>query len=340
MSYQIQPADKKSRFFENRRAKISFYILSFLFVLSLFSDFIANDKPLLVKYNGTLYFPIIADYYETEFGGDFETFTDYKDEFIINNIEKNGFILMPPIEYSFNTINYYLESPAPAPPSSENILGTDDQGRDIFARLLYGMRVSFLFGIFLTLFSSIIGVAVGGISGYFGGNLDIFTQRFVEIWSSLPFLFILIILSDFITPDFWWLLLIMLLFFWTNLVGLVRAEFLKVRNFEFVMSAKALGGRDFYIIFRHILPNAIVSTITYLPFIFVASIVSLTSLDFLGFGLSVESASLGEILSQAKNNLNAPWIGLSIMVVLSLILTLSVFVGEGIRDAFDPRKNL
>jgi microcin C transport system permease protein len=339
MKYQIQQV-KFFKFLENRRAKISFFALSFIFLVSLFSDFIANDKPLLVKYQNEFYFPIFFDYYETQFGGDFKTFTDYKDEYIIHKIEKDGFILMPPIEYSFDSINYYLESPAPTAPNSDNILGTDDQGRDIFARLLYGLRISFLFGIFLTLFSSVIGIIIGSLSGYFGGNFDIFTQRFIEIWSSLPFLFILIILSDFITPDFWWLLLIMLLFFWTNLVGLVRAEFLRVRNFEFVMSAKALGGTDFYIIFKHILPNAIVSTLTYLPFIFVASIVSLTSLDFLGFGLSVESASLGEILSQAKNNLNAPWIGISIFLVLSIILTLAVFIGEGVRDAFDPRKNL
>jgi microcin C transport system permease protein len=308
-----------------------------IFLLSIFSEFIANDKPIFIYYNSKTYFPILKDYYETEFGGDFETLTDYRDIYISDKIERNGFIVWTPIKYSFNSINYELPSPAPSPPSWENILGTDDQGRDIFARILYGLRISILFGFVLTIFTTILAVIIGGIQGYYGGKIDLIGQRFTEIWASLPILFLIIVLSEFITPNFWWLLAIMLLFSWIPVASLIRAEFLKVRNFEFISASKIMGASDFRIIFYHMLPNGFVSTLTYLPFILVSSIVTLTSLDFLGFGLPIGSASLGEILSQAKNNFNAPWIGISIFVTLSTLLVSLVLIGEGVRDAIDSR---
>jgi microcin C transport system permease protein len=326
------------RFRENRRATISLYLFLTIFLLSLFSNFIANEKPLAVIYKEKFYFPIFFDYYETEFGGDFETFTDYKDIYISDKILEEGEIFWTPVRFSYNTINYELESPAPSPPSEENILGTDDQGRDILSRILYGLRISIIFGISLTVLSTVLAIFIGGIQGYYGGNIDLFGQRFVEIWAGLPLLFLIIILSEFITPNFWTLLGVMLLFSWIPISSLVRTEFLRVRNFEFVIASKVLGASDFWIIRKHMIPNGIVATVTYLPFILVSSIVTLTSLDFLGFGLSVESASLGEILSQAKNNLHAPWIGITIFVTLSTLLTSLVFIGEGIRDGFDTKK--
>jgi microcin C transport system permease protein len=326
------------KFKSNRGAYFSLYIFLTLFTLSLFSEFIANDKPIIVSYKDQLFFPIFEKTYETQFGGDFETETDFKDIYISDKIEANGWIIWTPVRFSYNTINYELAVPAPAPPSTENILGTDDQGRDLFARLLYGLRISILFGLLLTLFSVVFAVIIGGVQGYYGGKVDLFGQRLIEIWSGLPTLFLIIILSHFVTPNFWWLLLISLLFSWIGLSSLIRAEFLRIRNFEYIQASKVLGASDWYIIFRHMLPNGFVSTLTYIPFTIVGAIVMLTSLDFLGFGLSVESASLGEILSQAKNNLNAPWIGISIFTLLSVTLISLVFIGEGVRDATDSRR--
>jgi len=328
----------RKRFKRNKGALISLYLFSILFLLSLFAEFIANDKPIAVSYKESLYFPIFESTYETQFGGDFETETDFKDLYISDKIEANGWILWTPVRYSYNTINYELTTPAPAPPSKDNILGTDDQGRDLFARLLYGLRTSILFGLLLTAFSVLFAVIIGGFQGYYGGKVDLFGQRLIEIWSGLPTLFLIIILSHFVTPNFWWLLFISLLFSWIGLSSLIRAEFLRIRNFEYIQASKVLGASDSYIIFRHMLPNGFVSTLTYIPFTVVGAIVMLTSLDFLGFGLPVESPSLGEILSQAKNNLNAPWIGISIFTVLSVTLISLVFIGEGVRDALDSRR--
>ena len=321
----------------NRRGLWSLWLFLFLFLLSLTAEFLANDKPLLVYFDGSFYVPIVRSYAETTFGGEFETEAEYRDPYVRDLIAAKGWALWPPIRYSFDTINYDLQVPAPSPPSSDNWLGTDDQGRDVVARLIYGFRISVLFGLCLTVFSSMVGVAAGAVQGYYGGWLDLLGQRFIEIWSGLPVLFLLIILSSIVTPNFWWLLGIMLLFSWMSLVDLVRAEFLRGRNLEYVRAAKALGLSDPVIMFRHVLPNAMVATITFLPFILNASITTLTSLDFLGFGLPPGSPSLGELLAQGKNNLHAPWIGISTFIVLSTMLTLLVFIGEAARDAFDPR---
>lgn len=313
-------------------------IFIFLFVISLCAELIANDKPIIVRYCEKWYFPIFKNYSELEFGGEFDINTDYRDPYIIKKINDSGWLLMPPIHFSYNTINYSLSSPAPSPPSHENILGTDDAGRDIAARLIYGFRISVLFGFILTIICSLIGIFFGALQGYYGGKLDIFMQRGIEIWSGMPALFILIILSSLIEPGFWWLLAINILFGWTTLVRMVRAEFLRARNFEYVLAAQAMGIRASRIVFVHILPAAIGSALSQFPFILAGSIIVLTSLDFLGFGLPVGSASLGEMLSQAKSNLQAPWIGFSVFFVLALSLTLLVFSGEAVRDAFDPRR--
>jgi len=326
-----------TKFKQNRRAYISLWLFGIIFTLSIFSEFIANDKPIVVIYNSEIYFPIFNNYYETEFGGDFETYTDYRDIYISDKIKKRGFIIWTPVKYSFDSINYELSSPAPSPPTFENILGTDDKGRDIFARILYGLRISILFGLTLTFFTILIAIFIGGIQGYYAGKTDLFGQRFIEIWSGMPILFIIIILSEFITPNFWLLLGIMLLFSWIPIASLIRAEFLKVRNFEYVQASKVMGASDFRIIIKHLLPNGFVATLTYLPFIVVSSIITLTSLDFLGFGLPIETASLGEMLSQAKNNLHAPWIGVTIFLTLSTLLVSLIFIGEGIRDMTDSK---
>ena len=310
-----------------------------LFVLSLFSELIANDKPLILKYNSQYYFPIFQTYNETEFGGDFPTPTDYRDEFIRENIEKNGWMLMPLIPFSFNTVDYDLNVPTPAAPSKMHWLGTDDEGRDIVARMLYGLRLSIAFAVLLTLISSVVGVFAGAVQGYFGGKIDIILQRFLEIWDSLPQLFILIIVASIFIPTFWSLLVILLLFSWTSLTGLVRAEVMRTRNFEFVRAAEALGASNFRIIYHHILPNALVATITFVPFLISEAIVALTALDFLGLGLPHEYPSLGDLVRQGKDNLQAPWIGISIFVLLSSLLTMLIFIGEGVRDAFDSRRN-
>jgi len=323
----------------NGRGFWSLWIFLALFGLSLLAELIANDRPLVVSYKDQLYFPVIQDVPETEFGGFLPTAADYRDDFIRSEIENHGWLIWPPVPFSYDTINYDLEVPSPAPPSAENWLGTDDQGRDVMARVIYGFRISVLFGLTLTFFSCLIGVAVGAIQGFYGGKIDLFGQRFIEIWSGLPALYLLIILSSVVQPDFWWLLGIMLLFSWMGLVDVVRAEFLRARNFEYVKAARALGLGNRTIMSRHILPNAMVATLTFIPFILTGAITGLTSLDFLGFGLPAGSPSLGELIAQGKENLHAPWLGISAFVSLALMLTLLVFTGEAVRDAFDPRKN-
>ena len=327
-----------NNFKSNKRGVISSYIFLSLFLISLFANFIANDKPIFVKFNDNYYFPIFEKIPEIFYGGEFETEADYKDPYVIDLIKSDGFLIMPLIEYSYDTINYDLKLPSPSPPTLENILGTDDQGRDVLARLIYGFRISVFFGIVLTFFSTIIGIIIGGLQGYFGGRIDLFGQRFIEIWSGLPVLYLLIIIASFVQPSFWVLLSIMLLFSWMSLEGVVRAEFLRARNFEYVKAAKALGLGNTMIMIKHVLPNAMVATLTLLPFILSGSIATLTSLDFLGFGLPPGSPSLGEMVAQGKANLQAPWLGLSAFITLSLQLSLLVFIGEAVRDAFDPRK--
>ncbi len=325
-------------FRDNRRGFWSLWIFLLLFILSLLGELIANDKPLVVSYQDRLYFPVFKIYSDKEFGGFLPTEADYRDTFIREEIEANGWILWPLIPYHYNTINRNLDVPAPAPPSAENWLGTDDQARDVTARLIYGFRISVLFGLVLTFASSIIGVIVGAFQGFYGGRIDLYGQRFIEIWSGLPVLYLLIILSSFVQPNFWWLLGIMLLFSWMALVDVVRAEFLRARNFEYVRAARAMGASNRLIMFRHMLPNAMVATLTFMPFILTGAITTLTSLDFLGFGLPIGSPSLGELIAQAKSNLHAPWLGISVFITLSLMLTLLIFIGEAVRDAFDPRK--
>lgn len=337
---KLSPLNKRrlQNFKSNKRGFYSFWIFSFLFIVSIFADFIANDKPLLIKFDQEYYCPIINEYPETIFGGDFETEADYRDPYVIKLIEDKGWIIMPLIPYTYNTIIRDLDVPAPAPPSKKNWLGTDDQARDVLARLIYGFRISILFGFTLTFFSMIIGVSAGAIQGYFGGKIDLFFQRFMEIWSAIPTLYVLIILASIVQPNFWWLLMILLFFSWMGYVGVVRAEFLRARNLDYVRAAKALGVSNYTIMFRHLLPNATVATITFLPFSLSASVTALSGLDFLGFGLPPGSASLGEMVNQGRNNLHAPWLGLTSFFTLGLMLGLLVFVGEAIRDSLDPRK--
>ena len=325
-------------FKQNGRSLWSFWIFFIIFFLSLFAELIANDKPILVEYNNQYYMPIFNFYPETFFGGEFETEADYRDDFVIELIEKNGWMFWPPIHFSYDTINLDLPVPAPAPPNQINWLGSDDQGRDVLARLIYGFRISVLFGLTLTGVSALLGITIGAIQGFYGGLIDLIGQRFIEIWAGMPVLYLLIIMASIITPNFWWLLGLMLLFSWMGFVGVVRAEFLKARNLSFVTAARSLGVSDLKIILRHVLPNAMVATITFMPFTLAGSITTLTALDFLGFGLPIGSPSLGELLNQGKANLQAPWLGLSGFFVISLLLCLLVFIGEGVRDAFDPRK--
>jgi microcin C transport system permease protein len=322
----------------NRRGYWALWIFLALFAVSLLAEVIANDRPLVIRYDGALYFPVLKAYPETTFGGAFPTETVYRDAAVIAMIREKGWLVWPPIPFRHDTINYDLPVPAPAPPSAVNWLGTDDQGRDLVARLIYGFRISVLFGLILTLASSVIGIAAGAVQGYFGGTVDLVFQRLIEIWSGMPRLYLLIILAAIVEPNFWWLLGLLLLFEWMALVGVVRAEFLRARNFDYVRAARALGVRDRVIMVRHVLPNAMVATLTFLPFILNGSITTLTSLDFLGFGLPPGSASLGEILAQGKANLQAPWLGLTGFLVLAVMLTLLVFIGEAVRDALDPRK--
>ncbi len=325
-------------FKSNKRGWYSFLIFTFLFLVSIFADFIANEKPLFIKYQNQIYLPIINEYAETTFGGEFETEADYRDPFVKDLINNNGWMIWPIIPYSYDTIIRDLAVPAPAPPSKKNWLGTDDQARDVLARLIYGFRISILFGFTLTFFSMLIGVTAGAIQGYFGGKIDLFFQRFMEIWSAIPTLYVLIILASIVQPNFWWLLAILLLFSWMGYVGVVRAEFLRARNLDYVRAARALGVSNYQIMLRHLLPNATVATITFLPFSLSASVTALSGLDFLGFGLPPGSASLGEMVNQGRNNLQAPWLGLTSFFTLGLMLGLLVFVGEAIRDALDPRK--
>ncbi|MDA8230768.1 MAG: ABC transporter permease [Magnetospirillum sp.] len=340
MRHRLSPLTRRrlAAFRRNRRGFWSLWVFLAVFLVTLLAEFIANDRPIAVDYDGKLYFPVVRDYPEVTFGGDFLTYADYRDPYIAQKIAEHGWALWPPVRFGYRTISYERLRPHPAPPSAENWLGTDDQGRDVLARLIYGLRLSILFGLALTAVSSVIGVAVGAVQGYFGGKLDLVGQRLLEVWGGLPQLLILIIVASVIAPGFWTLLLVLTLFAWTGLVGVVRAEFLRARNFDYVRAAKALGMSDGRVMVRHVLPNAMVATLTFLPFILNSSIVALTALDFLGLGLPPGSASLGDLLRQGKENLQAPWLGLTGFVVVAALLSLLVFVGEAVRDAFDPRK--
>jgi microcin C transport system permease protein len=361
---KLSPINRRrwQNFKANRRGWWSFWIFLVLFFLTLFAEFIANDKPLFVSYDGHWYAPVFHRYAETKFGGEFETEADYRDPYLVKKIdEKGGYMIFPPIRYSYNTHNLDLPTPAPSPPTwmlteeqcreavakkgvagcsglEKNWLGTDDQGRDVVARVIYGFRISVLFGLVLTIVSSAIGVAAGAVQGYFGGWTDLLFQRFIEIWTSIPSLYLLLIISSVLAPGFFVLLGILLLFSWVSLVGLVRAEFLRARNFEYVQAARALGVSNIVLMFRHLLPNAMVATLTYLPFILSSSVMTLTALDFLGFGLPPGSPSLGELLSQGKSNVQAPWLGITGFFTVAVLLSLLIFIGEAVRDAFDPRK--
>ncbi len=325
-------------FRRNRRGFWALWLFLALFVITLGAELVANDRPIVVSYQGSLYFPVVKNYPEVTFGGDFLTYTDYRDPYIAAKIAADGWALWPPIRHNHQSLSTELTRPHPAPPSAENWLGTDDQGRDVAARLIYGLRLSILFGLALAVVSTAIGVTMGAVQGYFGGRIDLVGQRFLEIWGGLPQLLILIIVASMIRPGFWTLLGVLALFSWTSLVGVVRAEFLRARNFDYVRAAKALGMSDARIMARHILPNAMVATLTFMPFILNGSIVSLTALDFLGLGLPPGSPSLGDLLAQGKANLQAPWLGITGFVVVAVLLSLLVFVGEAVRDAFDPRK--
>ncbi len=341
--FKLSPMNRRRlhAFKSNKRGYYSFLIFTTLFIVTLFAEFIANDKPFLVKYDGSLYMPIFKMYTEKQFGGEFETEADYRDPAVQQFIhEKGGWMVWPLIPYSYRTIKLDLPVPAPAPPSWDNLLGTDDQGRDVLARAIYGFRISVLFGLILTVFSALVGVTAGAVQGFFGGWTDLTLQRFIEILGSLPRLYILLILSAILAPSFWTLLTIMLVFEWTAFVGPVRAEFLRGRNFEYVRAARALGLSNRQIMFKHLLPNAMVATVTFLPFILDGAIAALTALDYLGFGLPPGSPSLGELLQQGKQNLQAPWLGLTAFFVIALMLSLLVFVGEAVRDALDPRKTM
>jgi len=321
----------------NKRGYWSLWIFLALLVLTLPAEFLANDKPIVMRYKGELYFPVLVDYPESTFGG-FLAETDYRDEFIRKEIADNGWTVWPPLRYSYKTVNKNPPTAAPSPPSGENPLGTDDQSRDVLARVIYGFRISVLFGVTLTFFSTIVGVLAGAVQGYFGGLTDLLFQRFIEIWSNLPILYILIILASIVEPNFWWLLAILLLFEWMSLTSVVRAEFLRARNFDYVRAARALGVGNASIMLRHVLPNALVATLTFVPFLLNGSITILTALDFLGFGLPPGSPSLGELLAQGKTNVQAPWLGMTGFIVLATMLSLLIFIGEAVRDAFDPKK--
>ncbi len=327
-----------ANFKKNKRGYYSLILFVFLLFLTFFAEFIANDKPILLKYKGEFYFPVLVDYPETIFGGIFETEADYKDEYTSEEIENNGFTIWPPIRFSYDTINYSREDTHPAPPNKDNWLGTDDRGRDILAMTIYGFRISVVFGLILTVFSSIIGIFLGALQGYIAGWFDLLMERFRELWDSIPNLFVLIIIASMFELNFLLLIFIILLFKWTDMVGAVRAEVLKVRNYEYVTAARALGVTTPRLIFTHILPNSLVTTVTKMPFVVSGAITTLTSLDFLGFGLPAQYPSLGEILSQAKQNLQAPWLGITGFVIVSLMLSLLVFTGEAARDALAPNK--
>ncbi len=326
-------------FRQNRRGYWSSWLFIVLFVLSLFAEFIANDRPLVIHFNGAWLFPVLQDYSEDRFGADFlPTQADYTDPDVQAAIRAHGWMIWPAVPYSYDTTVKHLPSPAPSPPSWQNLLGTDDQARDVLARVIYGFRLSVLFGFTLTVVSSAVGVAAGAVQGFYGGLTDLLFQRFIEIWSGMPQLYLLIILGSIIAPGFWVLLVFLLLFSWMNLTGVVRAEFLRGRNLDYVRAARALGVSDIALMARHILPNAMVATLTFLPFTLSGSVTILASLDFLGFGLPPGSPSLGELVAQGKNNLQAPWLALTAFFVLGGVLTLLIFAGEAVRDAFDPRR--
>ncbi|MFC6053814.1 ABC transporter permease [Acinetobacter sp. Ac_877] len=326
------------KFKANKLGFACFIIFIVIFICSLCAEFIANDKPLLVKYDDSYYVPVLKRYPETTFGGVFETEAEYKDPVVLQLIKEKGWAIWPLIEFSYQSPNLDLAVPVPSAPTSQNWLGTDDQGRDVLARILYGLRLSLLFGFALTLASACIGIIVGAIQGYYGGWIDLIGQRILEVWGGLPMLFMVMILVSMFTPSIYWLFIIMLIFGWPTLVGLVRAEFLRARSFDYVRAARSLGVKDRIIIFRHILPNAMSSTLSQLPLMLTANITALTALDFLGYGLPPGSASLGELLLQAKNNLSAPWLALSGFFTLAIVLSLLIYIGEATRDAFDPRR--
>jgi microcin C transport system permease protein len=328
-------------FRQNRRGFISFWIFLVLFAVTLPAQFVANDRPLLIRFDNRWYFPVLVDYSEDVFGADLmPTEAEYTDPDVAKVIDAHGWMIWPPVPFSYDTIVKNMNSPAPSPPSWRNPLGTDDQARDVLARVIYGFRLSVLFGFTLTAVTSVIGVIAGAVQGYYGGLTDLLFQRFIEIWNGMPELYLLIILSSIIAPGFWILLVFLLLFRWMSLTGVVRAEFLRGRNLEYVRAAKALGVSDIVVMRRHILPNAMVATLTYLPFILSGSVTLLSTLDFLGFGLPPGSPSLGELVAQAKNNLQAPWLALTAFAVLAGTLILLIFIGEAVRDAFDPRRTL
>jgi len=342
MKLALSPINQRrlALFNDNRRGVWSLYIFAALFFFTLVAEFVANDRPLLVSFKGHLYFPVLVDYPETAFGGDFETNADYHDPFVAKLIDDSGWMVWPLVPYSYDTVVKNLDKPAPSAPSAQNWLGTDDQARDVLARLIYGFRISVLFGLVLTAISSVLGVIAGAIQGYFGGWTDLLFQRFIEVWTSVPQIYLIIIIASIIKPTFWILLGILLAFSWVALVPLVRAEFLRGRNFEYVRAARALGVSDVRIMWRHLLPNATVATLTFMPFLLNGGITTLTALDYLGLGLPPGSPSLGELLQQGKANLQAPWLGLTGFFVIAMMLSLLIFVGEAVRDAFDPRKTL
>ena len=360
----LSPMNRRrwQNFKANKRGFWALWIFLVLFVVTLFAEFLANDKPFLIRLEGSTFVPVLFTYPETAFGGEFETAADYRDPYLRKLIaDKGGSIWWPPIHFSYDTHNLNLPTPAPSKPTwlltdaeckpaaekvggtrcadlEYNWLGTDDQGRDVLARLIYGFRISILFGLTLTIISSIVGIMAGAVQGYFGGWVDLLFQRFIEVWTSIPYLYLLLIISSMFVPSFFVLLFILLLFSWVTLVGLVRAEFLRGRNFEYVQAARALGVSNVTLMFRHLLPNAMVSTMTYMPFIVSSSVMTLTALDFLGFGLPPGSPSLGELLAQGKANIQAPWLGICGFITVASMLSLLIFIGEAVRDAFDPRK--
>jgi microcin C transport system permease protein len=336
---QTLNARRWSVFKANRRGYYSLWIFGVLFGLSLFAEFIANDAPIIMQYRGELYSPVLSTYIEKDTlkGGQFESEIDYTDPWVQREISAHGWMLWPLLRFHHQTMNFDVPR-APSSPDATNWLGTDDQSRDVLARVIYGFRISILFALTLTLCSSVVGIALGALQGYFGGWTDLLLQRFIEIWQGMPVLYLLIILASIVEPNFWWLLGLMLLFSWMALVDLVRAEFLRARNFDYVRAARALGVSDLTIMWRHLLPNAMVSTLTFVPFILAGSVTTLTSLDFLGFGLPAGSPSLGELLAQGKNNPQSVWLGLTGFCVLAIMLSLLIFIGEAVRDAFNPRK--
>jgi microcin C transport system permease protein len=340
LGLELSPLDRRrlANFRANRRGFWALWIFLVLFVGSLFAELIANDKPFLVVHEGEVYLPFLEAYPETAFGGELPTEADYTDPYVRALILEDGWMIDPPIPYSYRTVAWDLPAPAPTPPDGQHWLGTDDQARDVTARLIYGFRISVLFGFVLTISAAAIGVTAGALQGYYGGWLDLIGQRFIEIWSSLPQLYILIIIASVVEPNFWWLLIVLLLFSWIGFVGVVRAEFLRARNFDFIRASRALGIGNLTIMFRHVLPNAMVATLTFMPFTLAGSVTALTALDFLGVGLPPGSASLGELLAQGKANLQAPWLGLTGFFVIAVMLSLLIFIGEAVRDAFDPRK--